>query len=49
MNIKDAKKPGMPQGDWEFIRSYLKPSHIMFEWGAGASTTYFSYFVNIYE
>ena len=47
MNINDIRKPGMPKGDWEFILKHLKPTFIMFEWGAGGSTTFFSYFVKI--
>lgn len=44
----NTKKPGMPEGDWKFIRSYLKPHFVMLEWGSGGSTTFFSYYVKKY-
>jgi len=48
MNIKDIRKPGMPQHDWEHILKHLKSNFTMIEWGSGGSTTFFSYFVKQY-
>jgi hypothetical protein len=42
-------KPWMHQSEIDLIRSYLKPTHKMFEWGCGGSTLYFSKYVNLYR
>ena len=38
----------MPDSQVSVIKSYLKPEHIMLEYGAGGSTIYFSQFVKKY-
>lgn len=37
--------PLMEQEEVDCIKSYLKPEHIMFEWGSGGSTLYFPKYV----
>lgn len=40
--------PWMSQTEIAMIKSYLKPQHIMLEWGSGGSTHYFPTFVEKY-
>lgn len=40
--------PYMSQDEIQTIQKYLKPQHIMLEWGSGGSTLYFPKFVKKY-